>query len=60
MEHKGIQYQIVQTANPTGYKWLVHLDANRIRIGQSYSMKSAIQDAQKKIDRDLREKKKAE
>jgi hypothetical protein len=26
MEHKGIQYQVVQTANPTGWKWTVQLD----------------------------------
>jgi hypothetical protein len=57
LEYKGIEYQVVQTANPTGYKWLVHLDAAVTRTGQSFSMKSAIQDAQKKIDRAVKEKK---
>jgi hypothetical protein len=54
---QGIQYRGVQTANPTGYKWIVHLDAVRTRTGESYSMNSAIQDAQRKIDRALKENK---
>src|SRR5438874_420826 len=37
MNHKGIQYQVVQTANPTGFKWTVNLDDNRIKTGVSCS-----------------------
>jgi hypothetical protein len=33
MEHKGIQYQVVQTANPTGFRWTVRLDET---ISSSY------------------------
>jgi dsRNA-specific ribonuclease len=57
MEYRSIQYQVVQTANPTGFKWTVQLDAARTRTGLSHSVKSAVQDAHKKIDRALKEKK---
>jgi 3,4-dihydroxy-2-butanone 4-phosphate synthase len=57
MEHRGVQYQIVQTANPTGFKWTVHIDASRTRTGVSATMKSAIIDAQRKIDKALMAKK---
>ena len=57
MDHKGIQYQIVQTANPTAFKWTVQLDETRTRTGQSYSMKEAVLDAQRKIDKVLNEQK---
>jgi hypothetical protein len=50
MQYKGIEYQVVQTANPTGWKWTVQLDATRTRSGTSYSMKSAVLAAQRKID----------
>ena len=53
MEHKGIQFSVVQTANPTGFRWSVQLDATRTRSGVSYSMKAAILDAQRKIDKEL-------
>ena len=55
-EYRGVQYQIVQTANPTGFKWIVHLDATRTRTGTAHSMKAAIIDAQRKIDRALKGK----
>jgi hypothetical protein len=54
MEHKGVQYQVVQTANPTGFKWTVYLDANRTRTGVSHTMKFAILEAQRKIDQFLK------
>ena len=54
MEYRGFQYQIVQTANPTGFKWTVHLDDIRTRTGVSHSMKSAGANAQTKIDNELR------
>jgi hypothetical protein len=42
VEHKGIQYQVVQTANPTGFKWTVHLDENKTKTGVSNSKTTAI------------------
>jgi hypothetical protein len=51
VEHKGIQYQVVQTANPTGFKWTVHLDDSRTKTGVSYSRGNAIFHAVRAIDR---------
>jgi hypothetical protein len=53
MEHKGIPYRIVQTACPTGFKWTVELDANRIKAGFSFSKGNAILSAMRAIDRSL-------
>jgi hypothetical protein len=53
MQYRDIQFSVVQTANPTGFKWTVELDARRTRSGLSYSMKTAVLDAQRKIDKEL-------
>ena len=53
MEHKGIQYQVVQTANPTGWKWTVQLDQGRTKTGVSFSKNSAIFDAVHAINKAL-------
>jgi len=31
MQYKGLEIHVVQTANPTGFKWTVYLDATRLR-----------------------------
>jgi hypothetical protein len=51
MEHKGIQYTVVQTANPTGWRWTVELDENRTKTGSSYSRGNAIFTAVRAIDK---------
>jgi hypothetical protein len=53
MEHKGIQYQIVQTASPTGWKWTVQIDDNRTKTGTSFSKGNAIFKAVTAIDKAL-------
>jgi hypothetical protein len=53
MEHKGIEYQIVQTANPTGFKWVVHLDRPKTKTGVASSRKTAIFEAEWAIDKAL-------
>jgi hypothetical protein len=45
MEYRTIQYQVVQTASPTGFKWTVHLDEVQTRTGVSHAMKSAVAEA---------------
>ena len=55
MEHKGIQYQVVQTANPNGFRWTVLLDENRSRTGVARAKGTAIFHAVRFIDRALRE-----
>jgi hypothetical protein len=54
MQYKGVEYHIVRTANPTGFKWTVQLDATRTRTGNSVSMKLAILDAQRTIEKALK------
>jgi len=55
MEHKGIKYQVVQTANPTGFRWAVQLDENKTKTGVSTSKGNAIFNAVSFIDRAIRE-----
>ena len=57
-EYRGVQYVIVQTANPTGFKWTVELDAERTRTGVSYSKAEAIFKAERAIDKVLPAKEK--
>jgi len=51
INYKDLEILVVQTANPIGYKWTVHLDANRVRSGDSYSRNAAIHDAKRVIDK---------
>jgi hypothetical protein len=37
MEHKGVQYQVVETVNPRGWKWTVQLAEGRTISGVSFS-----------------------
>ena len=59
MEYKGIQYSIVQTANPTGFKWTIILEEGRTKSGEAPTMKAAASDAERKIDDHLRRAKHA-
>ena len=51
MEHNRVLYRVVQTANPTGWKWTVDLDAGRKKSGVAHSRESAILGAVRVIDR---------
>jgi len=53
VEYRGIQYQIVETANPTGWKWTVQLDEGRTKTGLSFSREYAIFDATNAIEKAL-------
>jgi hypothetical protein len=53
MEHKGKQYQIVQTASPSSWRWTVQLDENRTKTGTSFSKGNAIFQAVTAIDKAL-------
>jgi len=60
MEHKGVRYELVQTADPPGWKWVVHLSSMRTQTGFSSDKQLAIHAAIRAIDKALdREKKKA-
>jgi hypothetical protein len=51
VEYKGIPYQVVQTANPTGYRWSVQLDGKLTKTGTSHSKGNAIFKAVSAISR---------
>jgi hypothetical protein len=53
MEHKGVEYVIVQTANPTGWKWTIHLDQTRTRTGLSPTREGAVFQALRTIDKNI-------
>jgi hypothetical protein len=53
MEHKGVPYQVVQTANPTGWRWTVEFDDGRTRTGTSFSRGNAIFTAIRAIEKVL-------
>jgi hypothetical protein len=42
MQHKGVQYQVAETANPTGWIWTVQFAEGRTKTGVSYSKGHAI------------------
>lgn len=54
MDHKGIEYEVLQTANPTGWRWIVHLDAGRRKSGISSSRPMAITSAKHAINKTLK------
>jgi hypothetical protein len=51
MEYKGFKYTVVQTANPTGWKWTVWLDERRTKTGTAFSRALAMTFAQQAIER---------
>jgi hypothetical protein len=51
VEHKGVQYQVVESANPTGWKWTVQLADGRTITGVSFSRGHAIFYAINAIDK---------
>jgi len=48
-----IEYQVVQTASPTGWKWTVHLDDGQTKTGMSSTEQYAIFDATNAIEKAL-------
>jgi len=56
MEHKGLQYSIVQTSSPTGWKWTVRLDDGRTRTGMAPNRAVAIRFAEIRIEKAILKK----
>jgi hypothetical protein len=54
MEYRDTEYRILQTANPTGWKWIVLFAGAQIRTGSAYNRASAIALAQRAIDKLLK------
>jgi hypothetical protein len=51
MRYKGYDYNVVQTANPTGWKWTVQLDETRTKVGSASSRDFAILFAKRAIEK---------
>jgi hypothetical protein len=51
MQYRGIQYQIVQTANPAGFKWVVQFCDGRVMTGTTLTREGAIFAAKYTIDK---------
>lgn len=54
MNYKGIEYSVLRTANPTGWKWTVFLDETRTRSGSAHSRAYAVLEAEYAIDKALK------
>jgi hypothetical protein len=54
MQYKGLEYRIVQTANPSGWKWTIFLDATRTRTGTSHTKANAVLEVEIAIDRAIK------
>jgi hypothetical protein len=50
MEHKGLPYSVVQAASAPGWKWIVHLNDRRTKIGTAPSREMAIRLAELAIE----------
>jgi hypothetical protein len=53
MEYKTIQFEVVETTNPYGWKWIVFLDATRTRTGIGLTRADAVLDAELVIEKVL-------
>jgi hypothetical protein len=51
MEHKGFEYSVVQTANPTGWKRIIRVDGKRTKVGSAFSRALAINFAEQAIEK---------
>jgi hypothetical protein len=60
MEHKGFQYSVVQTSNPTGWKWIVRLKDGRTRTGTAPNRAAAIRLSEIRIEKAVKKKRSRE
>ena len=58
MEYRGMRYELVQTGNPAGWKWVVHLNSVRMQSGFSSDKQLAIFAAMHAINKAINGKKK--
>jgi len=56
MEHKGLEYSIVQTSSPTGWKWTVRLDDGRTKTGTAPNRTAAIRLAEIRIEKAVKKR----
>jgi hypothetical protein len=51
MEYKAIQFEIIQKTNPCCWKWVVFLDATKMRTGIALTRADAVLDAEFAIEK---------
>ena len=56
MEHQGVEYSIVQTINPTGWKWSFERTGRAPKTGVAYSRAEAVSAVERAIGRSLRDR----
>jgi hypothetical protein len=57
MEHQGVEYTVVQTINPFGWKWSFGRDGRAPKTGVAFSHAEAVSNAERAISKSLREDK---
>ena len=53
MEYKTIRFEVIETTNPYGWKWIVFLDLTKTRTGIGLTRADAVLDAEFAIDKAL-------
>jgi hypothetical protein len=56
MEHQGIEYTVVRTANPSGWKWSFQREGRLPKTGIAYDRIEAVRAAELAINRNLNER----
>jgi hypothetical protein len=56
MQYKGVEYKVVQTASPKGWKWTFQMQGQNVRSGTAMSRTLALISVQSAIDRAIRVK----
>jgi hypothetical protein len=59
MQYQGIEYAVVQTANPRGWKWSFEREGRSLKTGIAYYRAEAVLAAERAIDQALKEKRHA-
>jgi hypothetical protein len=54
MQHNGVEFEVVQTANPTGWKWTFQIPGKRIKTGTTSSRTAAIVLAHAAIEKGIK------
>jgi hypothetical protein len=53
MEYKTVRFEVIETTNPYGWKWIVFLDSTKARTGIGLTRADAVLDAEFAIDKAL-------
>jgi hypothetical protein len=56
MQHNGVEFEVVQTASPTGWKWSFQIPGKRIKTGRATSRALAIIFARTAIEKAIKVK----